>query len=68
MDEEGTGTATYRAKNKDGVEFEYSGQVKGGLMHGQGVIKWSNGDQYEGSWANDLRHGFGVYTWKNGSK
>ena len=37
MDREGTGTASFRGKNKKGVEYEYSGDVKGGLMHGQGV-------------------------------
>ena len=37
-----------------------------GMKHGQGVMNYPNGDQYEGEWANDLREGFGLQRFSKG--
>ena len=35
----------------------YSGQFHRGEMHGQGVLCYPNGEQYEGSWAKGRKEG-----------
>merc|ERR1711964_304118 len=34
---------------------EYNGQLKNGRIHGQGTLKWKNGDVYTGKFENNLR-------------
>lgn len=51
----GYGTETFR-------RGRYEGQWDTGLMHGEGVAHYDNGDRYEGRWEGGLRHGDGVYT------
>ena len=47
----------------------YSGQMRGGLMHGRGV--WTgtgvvSGQRYEGEYVAGRAHGSGIYTWPTG--
>lgn len=35
----------------------YSGQFHRGEMHGQGILCYLSGEQYEGSWANGCKEG-----------
>ncbi|MBI5664766.1 MAG: hypothetical protein HZC49_06735 [Nitrospirae bacterium] len=50
-------------KTEDGVIFRgYSKSSK----HGQGTMKWPNGDEYVGEWKNDKMDGQGTMTWANG--
>ena len=35
-------------------------------MHGEGILKWSDGKHYEGGFVNDEREGYGIFTWKDG--
>lgn len=35
----------------------YSGQFHRGEMHGQGILRYPNGEQYEGSWAKGRKEG-----------
>lgn len=57
-------------KNKeDGKEAAvYEGEFANDLMHGAGVLKWSNGDKYEGRFINGKRSGHGVMNFENGDK
>ena len=55
------GTGEYVSKSN-----RYQGEWKDGLMHGQGVYNWDNGDRYEGEFASDLPHGRGKYQFANG--
>ena len=55
------GTGEYVSKSN-----RYQGGWKDGLMHGQGVYTWDNGDRYEGEFARDLPHGKGKYHFANG--
>ena len=36
------------------------------IRHGQGVMKYLNGNFYMGEWKNDFFDGFGEYTWSDG--
>lgn len=50
-------------KSEDGTVFRgYSKSAK----HGQGTMKWPNGDEYVGEWKNDKMDGQGTMTWANG--
>ena len=58
----------------------YSGTLENGVIQGNGVYVFDNGDKYEGQWKENLYHGYGVYEccsgdfkkyeggWKNGKK
>ena len=57
----------------------YVGDLKNGVMHGQGTMIWPNGDKYVGGWKDNKFHGFGTFIyytfnnkyvgdWKNGMK
>ncbi len=46
-------------------EGHYEGNIKSGKRHGNGKIKYSNGDIYEGNWIDDKKEGKGVYTTKD---
>lgn len=39
----------------------YTGQFHRGVMHGQGLMRRPNGEQYEGCWENGKRHGTCTY-------
>lgn len=51
----------------DGTEGLYSGEMRSGKRHGQGMMVFSSGSRagntYEGSWVNDKMDGFGTYIW-----
>ncbi len=55
------GKGTYSSK-----AFKYEGEYKDGMMHGQGVSNWENGDRYEGEFATDRPNGKGRYQFGNG--
>ncbi|KAL4464624.1 hypothetical protein ABPG74_011185 [Tetrahymena malaccensis] len=42
------------------------GQVYGKALHGQGKIKFKNGNTYEGELDNGMLHGKGKFRWANG--
>jgi hypothetical protein len=46
----------------------YDGQWKEGMRHGQGIVKWGNGNRYEGHYKENWRHGRGVYKWSDGRR
>ncbi|KAL7549936.1 hypothetical protein ACHAWF_013191, partial [Thalassiosira exigua] len=58
----GIGECTFRNgdeySDKEGV---YEGNFANNLCHGQGTIKYSNGEVYEGGWAKGNWHGKGVW-------
>jgi len=43
----------------------YTGQIKSGKRHGQGLWQSRTG-QYEGQWQADMQHGAGHQTWSDG--
>ena len=49
-----------------GKNYVYEGEVDGWKRHGQGTIRYENGDRYSGEWRNDLMHGQGDYHYANG--
>jgi hypothetical protein len=40
-------------------EDTYTGEWKGGKIHGQGTYRWKNEDQYAGRWKVGKMHGHG---------
>ena len=46
----------------------YSGDLVFGVMHGEGVFTYDNGDVYEGGWRHGAKDGYGVYTWPSGAR
>lgn len=55
----------------------FIGKFQNDTMHGEGLMKYADGDVYAGMWANGERHGRGVLSnpktnkeqegiWKNG--
>lgn len=46
--------------------FKYEGEYLDGMMHGQGVYQWENGDRYEGGFAADKPNGSGRWQFANG--
>lgn len=45
----------------DSNKIGYTGEVNAeGKMHGDGVFKYENGDEYTGQWQNGLYHGKGI--------
>jgi hypothetical protein len=44
---------------KDGTE--YIGEIKDGMWHGQGTIRWTNDDRYVGKWNKNKEIGKGVF-------
>jgi hypothetical protein len=46
-------------------EYEYEGEFKNDIKHGNGLIKFNNGEIYEGQFTEDKITGVGKYTWKN---
>jgi hypothetical protein len=45
----------------------YEGEWKDGCLHGQGIMKLTNGFSYKGEWKDNKKHGKGTYKWANGS-
>lgn len=64
---------TSRFHDLDDVEFvrdyedsngnTYTGEMKNGMKHGEGVLIYANGDRYEGEFKDDLFHGYGRVEW-----
>ena len=60
-----------------GGSAKYTGKFQGGRPHGQGLIRYTNGEGYKGEWANGLPNGEGTMIknnnteirgyWKDGS-
>eukprot|EP01017_Pseudomicrothorax_dubius_P015853 TRINITY_DN180_c0_g1_i1.p1 TRINITY_DN180_c0_g1~~TRINITY_DN180_c0_g1_i1.p1 ORF type:complete len:499 (+),score=53.76 TRINITY_DN180_c0_g1_i1:82-1578(+) len=48
------------------TEASYSGSMKGGVAHGKGTMKYTNGDVYVGEWFAGRRCGYGVLTRADG--
>lgn len=46
----------------------YEGDIKKGILEGQGFYKWANGDNYYGDWINNVRTGKGICFWANGDE
>jgi hypothetical protein len=46
----------------------YTGELRDGEPHGEGVLRLNNGDRYEGRFAGGLFHGEGTYTWADGRR
>lgn len=59
----GTGTLNWP---KEGVHYE--GQVKDGLMEGQGVLKTTHGELYTGQFKNNLADGQGTLLFADGQE
>jgi|GEM_PF-5985947 len=49
---------------EDGGTYTYSGELKDGQPHGQGVADYKNGNNYEGAFENGLYHGKGTMMFK----
>ena len=47
---------------------EYFGEIKYGLRHGIGIMKYENGTIYEGHWVNDYKEGLGAEKTQNNDK
>lgn len=45
----------------------YTGEVKDGIPHGKGKIRWNDGTAYEGDWKDGKRTGKGVYIFVTGT-
>lgn len=43
----------------------YRGYIKDGAFHGQGELRFSNGDVYEGEFKKDMRDGHGIFQTKD---
>ena len=56
----GRGTFMYTSGAK------YTGEFSKGKIHGQGMLKFSNGNIYVGDWKNHYREGKGKLTYANG--
>ena len=35
-------------------------------MHGKGIYKWPDGNQYEGQYINGIKEGYGEFRWADG--
>jgi hypothetical protein len=49
-----------------GSKTIYTGQFKNNVRHGQGILKYPNGDVYDGMWKNNQMYGNGILTYANG--
>ena len=56
--------ACINGEELDGV---YCGICRDGIIVGEGVCKYSNGDEYFGFWKNNMRNGEGTETKSNGN-
>ena len=46
--------------------WRYEGEFKDGRPHGQGIMKYTNGDVYEGEFMGGYKHGKGTMKYANG--
>ena len=51
-----------------GEYFEYDGEWRQGVWHGQGSLTFTNGDKYIGEFREGKFHYLGTYTWSDGSE
>jgi hypothetical protein len=56
---QGTGEFTYN--DMAGEEYLYKGDIRNGVLHGRGIMKFSGGDLYVGDFENGVYHGNGMY-------
>ena len=60
------GQGTYIMEHGFATDFQYEGEWKACLRHGQGSDKFALGDQYVGEYSWGQAHGYGQYSWTNG--
>jgi hypothetical protein len=60
------GTLAIATGTYEGDLFENPLDPQRKIRHGQGVMKYLNGNIYMGEWKNDFFDGFGEYTWSDG--
>lgn len=61
---QGTGVYKYAAKEETGAGAAvYLGEWLRGMMHGNGLLIYADGETYQGQWKLDKKDGFGQYTW-----
>ena len=48
--------------------YEYVGEWKDNLQHGQGTATWSNGDKFVGKYKGGKKNGQGTYIYADGEK
>ena len=49
-------------------ENKYRGQLKDGIPHGLGEMKWQDCTMYNGNWVEGRIYGYGTMTWPSGKK
>jgi hypothetical protein len=47
-------------------DAHYLGEIKDGVRHGKGLMRYKSGRLFEGHWRNDLREGRGYERYANG--
>jgi hypothetical protein len=47
--------------------YDYKGEWKDNMYHGQGTYTYYNGDKYVGEYMNGKKNGQGTYTYANGT-
>jgi hypothetical protein len=55
------------AKHQYGLDT-YAGEWCENARHGQGTMRYANGQQYKGEWECDMKHGQGVFIYVDGSR
>ena len=46
--------------------YDYKGEWKNNMYHGQGTYTYYNGNKYEGEWKDGHKHGQGTFTYFDG--
>ena len=46
--------------------YDYKGEWKDNMYHGQGTYTYYNGNKYEGEWKDGHKHGQGTFTYFDG--
>lgn len=49
-------------------QHRYRGDLKDGLPHGKGEMRWQNCNQYRGDWVGGCVQGYGIMTWPSGKR
>lgn len=60
-------TYTGYVENRVGDGYVYTGELKNGVIHGNGKIIFDSGVTYEGQWDNGRMHGTGTLVWSDGT-
>jgi hypothetical protein len=47
---------------------KYTGDMRNGVPHGQGICEFANGDRYVGEFRNGECHGCGILTFAEGGR